>query len=136
MMLDVGNTRTCRVTCRDVDGVEHSVEVSAESLYEAVALGLCALKASPWVGDIGEGLTTITVEVREQAAVTHQVHMKDFRKWLDARGTTPAQITAKDRVPAILVAAPEPDRPRRRQLQAERNIVTRRALRLSCGPDR
>jgi len=38
-----------------------------------VALGLCALKASPWVGEIGEGLNTITVEVREQAAVMHQV---------------------------------------------------------------
>src|SRR5262249_30253259 len=94
-------SRTCRVSCRDVDGVEHSVEVSAESLYEAVAHGLCALKASPWVGEIGEGLTTVTVEVREKPDVTHHVLMKDFRKWLEARGTTPAQITAKDRVRAI-----------------------------------
>src|SRR5215813_9109154 len=109
-MLGWGDTRTCRVTYRDHEGGEHSVEVQAESLYEAVAHGLCALKTSPWVGEIGEGLTTITVEVREKSAVTHQVHMKDFRKWLDARGTTPAQITAKDRVRAILVAMPEPDR--------------------------
>jgi hypothetical protein len=29
--------RTCKVTCRDPQGVEHTVEVSAQSLYEAVA---------------------------------------------------------------------------------------------------
>ena len=85
------------------------------------AHGLCALKTSPWVGEIGEGLTTITVEVRERPDVTHQVRMKDFRKWLDAQGTTPAQITAKDRVRAILNSVPESERLRRRQLQAERN---------------
>jgi len=74
--------------------VEHSVDVSAESLYEAVARGLCALKACPWVGEIDEGLNTIRAEVREpvleQAIVTHHVHMKDFRQWLSASGTTPA----------------------------------------------
>ena len=29
--------RSCRVTCRDAQGVEHSVEVTAQTLYEAVA---------------------------------------------------------------------------------------------------
>ena len=105
-------SRTCRVTCQDLDGVEHSVEVNAESLFEAVAHGLCALKASSWAGETGEGLTTIRVEVREKPEVSHQVLMKDFRRWLDARGTTPAQITAKDRVRAILDADPEPERMR------------------------
>jgi hypothetical protein len=27
----------CRVTYRDIEGIEHSVEVEAESLYEAIA---------------------------------------------------------------------------------------------------
>jgi hypothetical protein len=27
---------TCRVACRDIDGVEHTVDVNAESLYETV----------------------------------------------------------------------------------------------------
>ena len=34
----VVSERFCRASCRDVEGVEHSVEVSAGSLYEAVAL--------------------------------------------------------------------------------------------------
>jgi hypothetical protein len=29
--------RTCKVSCRDPQGVEHTVEVSAQSVFEAVA---------------------------------------------------------------------------------------------------
>ena len=116
--------RTCRVS--DQDGVEHSVEVIAESLYEAVARGLKAFHASPWVGEIGEGLTTVTVEGREavsaKAEVKHHVHMKDFRQWLEARGTTPAQITARNRVREILGGTVDPtDRQKRRRWAEERN---------------
>jgi hypothetical protein len=35
--------------------VHHTVEVAAESLYEAVARSLSALRANSWVGEIGEG---------------------------------------------------------------------------------
>jgi uncharacterized protein YjbI with pentapeptide repeats len=38
----------------------------------------------------------------------HHLHMKDFRRWLSARGTPPAQITARDRVREILGGAAEP----------------------------
>jgi hypothetical protein len=103
----------------------HSVEVAAESLYEAVARGLRAFHASAWVGEIGEGLTTLTVEVREppqQPAVTHEVRMKDFRQWLAERGNTPAQITARQRAREILGETPEPsDREKRRRWAQERN---------------
>lgn len=34
--------RSCRVTVQDLDGITHTVEVTAESLYEAVAQGLAA----------------------------------------------------------------------------------------------
>src|SRR5260370_20127715 len=73
-----------RVSCEDLNGVHHSVEVAAESLYETVARGLSALRANSWVGEIGEGLTSITVEVQEKAPATHRVLMKDFRRWLEA----------------------------------------------------
>jgi hypothetical protein len=114
--------KTCRVSCQDLTGVHHSVEVTAESLYEAIARGLCALHANPWVGEIGEGLTSITVELQEKATVTHSILMKDFRRWLEVRGTTPAQITARERVREILGGLPEPtDRQKRRHQQEERN---------------
>jgi hypothetical protein len=55
--------RTCLVTYRDIEGVEHTVEVSADSLYEAVAQGLRAFLDADWARGIGHGHTTITVMV-------------------------------------------------------------------------
>jgi hypothetical protein len=37
------SVRSCRVTIQDLEGVAHTVEVTAESLYEAVAQGLAAM---------------------------------------------------------------------------------------------
>ena len=97
------------------------VEVTAESLYEAVARGLSA-QANSWVSEIGEGLTSITVEDQEKAPATHRVIMKDFRRWLEARGMTTAEIMARERVRDILGGiAPPTDRQTRRRWQEERN---------------
>jgi hypothetical protein len=48
------------VTIADLDGIEHTDHVSAGSLYEAVALGLQAIRRSAWAGQIPEGLTRVT----------------------------------------------------------------------------
>ena len=48
--------RSCLVSCRDLAGTEHAVEVTAESLYEAVAQALGILRGDMWVEEIGEGL--------------------------------------------------------------------------------
>jgi len=93
--------RTCRVTCRDIEGVEHSVEVTAESLYEAVARGLTALQYADWVGDIGHGQTTITVVVK-QPEVEHKVRMRDFEAWLESNGRSPAEMALKSRLRELL----------------------------------
>lgn len=36
--------RSCRVTIRDIEGIAHTVEVTASTLYEAVAQALAALR--------------------------------------------------------------------------------------------
>jgi hypothetical protein len=51
--------RSCRVTVEDVEGVLHTAEVTAASLYEAVALGLAAIHGDDWARELTEG----TVEV-------------------------------------------------------------------------
>ena len=97
------------------------MEVSAESLYEALARGVSALRASPWV-DRSIEFAAFTVTILEQAPVTHKIEMKQLRQWLAARGTSPAQITAKDRVREILGPEPAPtDRAQRRRWQGARN---------------
>ena len=73
--------RACTVAVKDLQEVEHWVEATAETLYEAVATAVAALKKDNWVGEIGPGFTTITVLV-QQPPIKHEVKMKDFMSWL------------------------------------------------------
>ena len=41
--------RTCTVAVKDIQDVEHSIEVTAETLYEAIATALAALQQDNWV---------------------------------------------------------------------------------------
>jgi hypothetical protein len=89
------------VTCRDIEGVEHSVEVTAESLYEAVARGLAAFRGGEWVRDIGHHLITVTIVVK-QPEVEHKVRIRDFEAWLESNGRSPAEMALKSRLRELL----------------------------------
>ena len=92
--------RTCTVAVKDVQDIEHSVEVTAETLYEAIATALAALEKDVWVGEIGQGFT-VTVLV-QQPPVKHEVKMKDFLSWLGRQGRSPAEVTLKQKLERIL----------------------------------
>lgn len=85
---------------RDSDGIEHTAEVTADSMYEAVALGLTAIRKSSWVEDIAENFE-IRVLVRD-TPVEHSIAFRKFTQWLEQRGKTPKEITAKNRIREIL----------------------------------
>ena len=93
--------RSCKVICTDLNGVEHSVEVTAETLYEAVAQGLRAFRDAQWASDIGAGLTAITVTVK-QPVVQHKVRVKDFVAWLESAGRSPSEMSLKTRLRELL----------------------------------
>jgi hypothetical protein len=93
--------RTCRVSVTDIRDVEHSIEVTAETLYEAVAIALAALQQDNWVGEIGGGLTTVNVVV-QQPPVRHEVKMKDFLSWLGRQGGSPAEVILREKLGKIL----------------------------------
>lgn len=93
--------RSCRVTIRDMGGVEHTVQVTASTVYEAVALGLAAFRGDEWVGGIPEGLNPVKVSVTS-TPVEHTVTMKDFKAWLLSEGRSPREITSRLRVREIL----------------------------------
>ena len=86
--------RTCSVSCNDLQDVLHTVEVTAESLYEAVAKALVIFRQNDWVADIGTGLTPVTVVVKEPT-VMHQVLMRDFERWLKRNGRSPAETASR-----------------------------------------
>ena len=52
--------RSCPVTIQDLEGVTHTLEVTAESLFEAVVLGLAAIRGNEWVQGI-VGLVQVSV---------------------------------------------------------------------------
>ena len=93
--------RTCTVAVKDIRDVEHSIEVTAETLYEAIATALAALQQDNWVGEIGQGFTTVTVVV-QQPPVKHEVKMKDFVSWLGRQGRSPAEVMLKQKLEKIL----------------------------------
>jgi|ERR1700683_1619080 len=93
--------KSCQVTISDMEGIAHTVEVTAATLYEAVAMGLRQLEGNEWVEGIAKGLNTIRVSVRN-VQVEHTVTMGEFTKWLERRGGTPAEITRKRKGREIL----------------------------------
>ena len=68
------SVRSCKVTIQDMEGVSHAVEVTAETLYEAVALGMAAIRTDEWVNGIGQGLNPVRVRVMN-VPVEHEVKL-------------------------------------------------------------
>jgi hypothetical protein len=93
--------RSCRVTITDLEGVAHTVEVTASTLYEAVALGLLAIRGNQWVMGVPNGFNPVKVRVTD-IPVDHEVQLKDFTNWLERRGNSPKEVTDRKRICDIL----------------------------------
>lgn len=87
----------CFVSYLDTDGIRHSVEVDASSLYEAVALGMKAFKDHELEP---AGLTQLEVEIR--TSIFHTLTVKQFKAWLARPGKSPKDIIEKDRLKSLL----------------------------------
>ena len=92
--------RTCVVSFTDYRGARHTVEVSAETLFEAAALGLRELRACDWIEPIGPA-ARLEVEPRE-VATRHALTVAQVRRWCEATAATPDERLRKDRVKALL----------------------------------
>jgi phosphoribosylformimino-5-aminoimidazole carboxamide ribonucleotide (ProFAR) isomerase len=95
------SVRSCRVTIQNADGLSHTAVVTADTLYEAVAQGLAALRKSEWVEGIQEQFGVVKVSVAD-VRVEHQVKIADFMKWLERPGRTPRDVSQRHRIRAIL----------------------------------
>jgi hypothetical protein len=91
--------RICKVTCRNAQGIEHAVEVSAQSLYEAVAQALRVFREYEWC-DLALA-ASVLVRIR-QPEVEHRVQIWNFYNWLEAAGRSPAEMALKSRLRDIL----------------------------------
>ncbi len=93
--------RTCRVSCRDAQGVEHAVEVTAQSLYEAVAQALRVFREDDWTESPERVPSTIVVRIK-QPEIEHKVRIREFQNWLDSAAKSPAEMALKNRLRELL----------------------------------
>jgi hypothetical protein len=96
-------TKTCRVTIRDMAGIDHTAHVSADSLYEAVARGLVAIQKSSWSEELTTGKVTVTAL---EPQIEHSIEMSKFNSWLKRPSRSPKDVVAHQKVEAILRGRP------------------------------
>ena len=92
---------SCRVTIQDLDGVSHTVDVTAARLYEAVAQGLSLVRRGDWVAGIAQGLNVVKVSGAD-VRVEHEVKLMDFTKWLERAGGSPRDVSDHQGIRSIL----------------------------------
>jgi hypothetical protein len=85
----------------DSEGIEHSVRVSAASLYEAAVLAMAEFRKHGF-GDATFGpATKLTAKVR-QPEMSHTVSVSRLRSWLDGVGKSPGEHAMKSRLRTLL----------------------------------
>jgi hypothetical protein len=92
--------RTCTVSFVGSAGVRHSVDVTAESLYEAAATGISRLRQDGWVDQIALG-TRLEVQVRE-APTMHCVSVMEILRWCDGVAVSPDEVLKRRKVKELL----------------------------------
>jgi hypothetical protein len=93
--------RTCTVSFKDMRGIRHSVDVEAESLYEAAVLAVQRLRRDPWTEQVGNA-TVLDIEIREPAT-THSLTIQQVERWLAGKTTNPNEALKKAKLKMMLV---------------------------------
>lgn len=96
--------RTCSVTITDARGVRHTVDVTAESLFEAAVLALTMFRTDGWTETVGLA-TKLEVEVRNPA-VRHSVSILQIQRWIQGATSSPNERVRKDRLARLLASLP------------------------------
>ncbi len=91
---------SCIVSYLDISGVRHTVEVDAESLYEAVVLGVRAFREHDC--DPGE-VRPIDVEVRK--SIVHTLTLRRVQEWLQGASRSPKEKVNKEKLKEALAKA-------------------------------
>jgi hypothetical protein len=93
--------KACRVTCRDSRGVNHTVEVTAQTLYEAVAQAVLLFRENDWTDDPKRVPAAVVVRIK-QPEMEHRVLIRDFENWLESAARSPAEMALKTRLRMLL----------------------------------
>jgi hypothetical protein len=92
--------RVCTVAFKDARGIRHSVDVEADSLYEAVVGGVARLRQEPWIERVNDE-TVLEVHVHE--AATHIVSLAQVERWIARSTVNSAEASRKAKLKMMLV---------------------------------
>ena len=87
-------SRSCVVSFADQEGIEHSVRVSAASLYEAAVLAMAEFRRHGFADTTFGPSTKLTVKIQEPE-MSHTVSVSQLRSWLDGVGKSPGEHAEK-----------------------------------------
>jgi hypothetical protein len=89
----------CEVEVRGLDDIRHKVEVDANTLYEAAALGIATLRKAAFQVDIFPTME-IFVTVHPPATL-HVVRYEKLTNWVKSSGP-PNEVPAKQKLAKVL----------------------------------
>ena len=91
----------CVVRLKDSHDTVHEIVVHAESLYEAVLLGLNRLVDVGWESDADETIKQVEVEIHQEPT-RHIVNVPNLLNWVKQDTTRPGQQTRKEKLRKLL----------------------------------
>lgn len=91
---------TCIVSFADSEGIRHSVEVTASTLYEAAALAIAEFRRCGFTANAPGPATRLTVAVKIPATY-HEVQWGKIEAWLQSAGK-PNEQALKSRMRELL----------------------------------
>jgi hypothetical protein len=93
--------RSCIVSFTDSEGIEHSVRVSAASLYEAAVSALAEFRRHGFADTTFGPATKLTVKIQEPE-MSHTVSVSRLKSWLDGAGKSPGEHAMKSRLRGLV----------------------------------
>jgi hypothetical protein len=97
----VPTARSCVVSFTDSEGVTHSVEIAASTLYEAAVLAMAEFRRHGFADATLGPATTLTVRVKAPEAA-HVVSIGKVQAWLERVATSPREQVEKNRLKYLL----------------------------------
>jgi hypothetical protein len=92
-----------RVGYRDIEGIEHHLELEADTLFEAVAHAVHRFRSSNWGGQMPGAGCEFSVQVQPQAPVTYSITLskvEEFARFGTVKG--PRDLLRKQRLRELL----------------------------------
>jgi hypothetical protein len=97
LVIDFTEMASCVVSYLDTEGLRHTVEVEAGSLYEAGGLDGKIFREH----DCAPGaLSRLEIEIR--SSVTHTVTLKKIQEWVCGGSRSPKEAVIKERLRELL----------------------------------